>query len=77
MTEVLLMLLLVMGFLALQVRNLLSAVIFLAVLSLLSSLLFYHLHAPDVAITEAVVGAGVSTVVFIWLLHRTERRDNT
>ncbi len=77
MTEVLLILLLVMGFLALQVRNLLSAVIFLAVLSLLSSLLFYHLHAPDVAITEAVVGAGVSTVVFIWLLHRTERRDDT
>jgi len=77
MTEVLLVLLLVMGFLALQVRNLLSSVIFLAVLSLLSSLLFYHLHAPDVAITEAVVGAGVSTVVFIWLLHRTERRDDT
>ncbi len=77
MTEFLLILHLVMGFFALQVRRLLSAVIFLAVLSLLSSLLFYHLHAPDVAITEAVVGAGVSTVVFIWLLHRTERRDDT
>jgi uncharacterized MnhB-related membrane protein len=77
MTEYLLLLHLVAGFLALQARNLLGSVIFLAVVSLLSSLLFYHLNAPDVALTEAAVGAGVSTTLFVWLLHRTERRDDT
>ncbi|MFW5745607.1 MAG: Na(+)/H(+) antiporter subunit B, partial [Spirochaetota bacterium] len=35
----------------------------------------YVLGAPDVALTEAAVGTGVGTVVFIWIVSRTERRD--
>ena len=66
MIEAILVLLLVLGFLALQFRDLISAVIALAVFSLLNALLFYLLHAPDVAIAEAAVGAGVATVIFIW-----------
>ena len=77
MTELLLILLIVLAVFALTVPCLLGAVIFLAVFSLISSLLFYSLNAPDVAITEAAVGAGVSTVVFVWLIHKTERRDDT
>lgn len=77
MTEYLLWLHLVAGFLALQTRNLLGAIIFLAMVSLLSSLLFYHLNAPDVALAEAAIGAGFSTTLFVWLLHKTEWRDDT
>ncbi len=77
MINLLLVLLLVLALFALAVRRLLGAVIFLAVFSLISSLLFYYLNAPDVAITEAAVGAGVSTVIFVWLIHKTERRDET
>lgn len=75
MIEIILLLLLALGFLALQFRDLLSGVICLAVFSLLCALLFYLLHAPDVAIAEAAVGAGVSTVVFVWAVARTCRRQ--
>jgi energy-converting hydrogenase B subunit D len=75
MVEAILALLLVLGFLALQFKDLISAVIALAVFSLLSALLFYLLHAPDVAIAEAAVGAGVATVIFIWVIGKTQRRE--
>lgn len=75
MTTILLLLLLVMGILALEAKDLLKAVIFLAVFSLISALLFFHLHAPDIALTEAAVGAGISTVIFIWVIQKTERKD--
>jgi uncharacterized MnhB-related membrane protein len=55
--------------------DLLNGIIALSAVSLLSALLFYLLHAPDVAITEAAVGAGVSTVVFIGVIRYTERKD--
>jgi energy-converting hydrogenase B subunit D len=75
MTTILLLLLLVMGILALETKELLKAVIFLAVFSLISALLFFYLHAPDVALTEAAVGAGISTVIFIWVIQKTDRKD--
>jgi uncharacterized MnhB-related membrane protein len=75
MVEAILVLLLVLGFLALHFKDLISAVIALAVFSLLNALLFYLLHAPDVAIAEAAVGAGVATVIFIWVIGKTERRE--
>ncbi len=75
MAFILLVLLLAMAILALETHDLLRAVIFLAVFSLLSALLFFHWHAPDVALTEAAVGAGVSTVIFIWIIQHTESTD--
>jgi uncharacterized MnhB-related membrane protein len=75
MIETILLLLLVLGILALSFKDLISAVIALAVFSLLNALLFYLLHAPDVAIAEAAVGAGVTTVIFIWVIGKTERRE--
>jgi len=55
-------------------RDLLHGVIALSAVSLVSALLFYILQAPDVAITEAAVGAGVSTVLFVWAIRSTERK---
>ncbi len=77
MTDLVLILLVVVAVLSLQVRNLLTAVILVSVFSLLSSLFFFILHAPDVALTEAAVGTGVGTLVFVWAVHKTERRDDT
>ncbi len=54
------------GLLSLLYRDLFVSVILLAVFSFLSALLFYTAHAPDVAITEAAVGAGMTTFIFIW-----------
>ena len=75
MTEVILIMLLVLGIASLQFRDLLAAVICLSGFSLLCALLFYILHAPDVAIAEAAVGAGVSTVIFIWVIRKTKRYE--
>ena len=77
MIVILLLLLLLLGILALESKDLLRSVIFLAVYSLLSALLFFYLHAPDVALTEAAVGAGVSTVIFTWAIRKTGREDES
>ena len=75
MLQIILLIILVLAILSLQFRNLLSAIISLAAFSLMLSLLFYYLHAPDVAIAEAAVGAGVATILFILVISRTRRRE--
>ena len=77
MTQILLCVLIVLALLTLLARDLVVAVILSAVFSLVSCLIFLIWHAPDVALTEAAVGSGVGTVVFIWAVSRTERRDTT
>ena len=52
-------------FFAIWFDNLLNAVISLCVMSLLISLEFYILQAPDVAIAEAGIGAGLTTAIYI------------
>ena len=71
MISVFLFILVVMAVYALEMRDLINSVIMLAVFSLLMSLVFYYLKAPDVAMAEAAVGAGVSTVIFVTAIHRT------
>lgn len=77
MIELLLGMLVMTAVISLQLKNLLAGVIILGVFSLLSCLILFLLHAPDVALTEAAVGTGVGTVVFVWIVHKTERRDTT
>jgi uncharacterized MnhB-related membrane protein len=71
MVEILLLLLLVLSILVLGFRNLLSSVILLGVFSLICALLFFVLNAPDLAIAEAAVGAGVATALFVRAVRRT------
>jgi uncharacterized MnhB-related membrane protein len=56
-------------------KDLLHGIIALSAISLISALLFYLLNAPDVAITEAAVGTGVTTVVFVGVIRHTNRKD--
>ncbi len=51
---------------ALVVRKLISAIIIVGFVSLSASVLFLLMDAPDVAITEASIGAAISTVIFLW-----------
>ena len=64
------------GFLAMKSEDLLKSVIFLAAMSLLLTAQFYLLQAPDVAIAEAAVGAGLSTAIFVMVIRKTERWEN-
>ena len=56
---------------AVTVRNILSAVILVGVVSLMVAYLFLRMGAPDVAMTEAAIGAALSTVIFLLALART------
>ena len=56
-------------------KDLLYAVVALAVLSLLLAFQFYIMKAPDVAIAEAGIGAAVTTAILIITLKATKRME--
>ncbi len=65
----------VLALFALYSKDLLSSVIALSAVSLFSAVIFLLSHAPDVAITEAAVGAGLTTIIFVWAIRHTGRDD--
>ena len=66
-----LIMIIIASFLAVVFKKLLPSVIALTVASLLLSLEFYILHAPDVAIAEAAIGAGLTMAIFIFAVRGT------
>lgn len=60
----------VTAILAVQLENLLSAVIALGVTGVFAAAEFLLLHAPDVAISEAAVGAALVPLIFIVTLRK-------
>jgi len=56
-------------------KDLISAVVTCAAVSLLASLLFYLLDAPDVAMAEAAIGAGLTTAIFVLAVRKTRRHE--
>jgi uncharacterized MnhB-related membrane protein len=61
---------------AVFLKDLIAAVIALAAMSLLLSLEFFILQAPDVAIAEAGVGACLTTAIFIIAIKSTKRMED-
>lgn len=51
-------------------KNLLNSVLIFMAFSLVMSIIWILLESPDLAITEAAVGAGVTTVLFFATLKR-------
>ncbi|MBU3189287.1 DUF4040 domain-containing protein [Clostridium bowmanii] len=51
-------------------KSLLGAIIVFMVYSLIMTILWQQLNAPDLAITEAAVGAGITTILFVLTLKR-------
>ncbi|GAI47423.1 unnamed protein product [marine sediment metagenome] len=66
-----LIMMIIASFLAVIFKKLLPSIIALTVASLLLSLEFYLLHAPDVAIAEAAIGAGLTMAIFIFAVRGT------
>jgi energy-converting hydrogenase B subunit D len=58
-----------------RTRDLLGAVIIFASYSLVMAILWQQLDAPDVAITEAAIGAGVTSLLFIVVISKTRRME--
>ena len=57
---------------ALTKRLLISVIVFMGY-SLVMSLIWVLLQSPDLAITEAAVGAGVTSILFFVTLHKIGR----
>jgi multicomponent Na+:H+ antiporter subunit B len=72
----LLTLLVITALAVVQTRNLVVAVMLLGIFSLLLAVNFFLLDAADVALTEAAVGAGISTVLFLGALALTSDREH-
>lgn len=59
---------------ALEVKDLLVAVVVLSVFSFIMALLFTSMGAVDVGFTEAVIGAGVTGILFVVVVYQTTRK---
>ena len=68
--------LVVSAILAVHFENLLSAVIALGVTGVFAAAEFLLLHAPDVAISEAAVGAALTPLIFIVTLKKIRGGDD-
>ncbi len=64
--------LVVSAILAVHFEKLLSAVIALGVTGLFAAAEFLLLHAPDVALSEAAVGAALTPLIFIVTLRKVK-----
>lgn len=70
---ILLLMLVVLAIAAIESKDLLHSVIILSAYSLIMALVWVEMSSVDVAFTEASVGAGLSTVLFVSTLYRTNR----
>lgn len=56
-------------------RDLLSAAIIFAAYSLIMATVWQQLRAPDIAMAEAAIGAGITSLLFIVTIARTRRYE--
>lgn len=66
----------VSAIMAIHFEKLLSSVIALGVTGIFAAAEFLLLHAPDVAISEAAVGAALSPLIFIVALKKIRGGDD-
>jgi uncharacterized MnhB-related membrane protein len=72
---IILLIVIVCGIAALTLKDLLGAAILFGAYSFMMCLLWAIMGAVDVAFTEASVGAGISTVLFVAAVFQTTRRS--
>lgn len=69
-------LIIITAIIAVMLKDLIAAAIAVAAMSLLLSLEFYILQAPDVAIAEAGVGACLTTAILVLAIKATKRMED-
>jgi energy-converting hydrogenase B subunit D len=65
---------LVSGTLAVRLGSTLAAAISGGLASLFASVCYVMLGAPDVAMTEASIGSGLSVLIFLYAIRRTSEK---
>jgi len=66
----------IMGIIAILNEKLSVSVIAGGVVSLFASILFLLMAAPDVAMTEAAIGSGLSTLIFFYVLNKIKKYND-
>ncbi len=66
---------LLMTMIAILHKNMVVAIIAAGVVSLFASVLYLLLAAPDVALTEAAIGSGLSTIIFFYVLNKIRKNN--
>ncbi len=61
---------------AVHKRDLVVATVATSVISLVLSLFYFLLQAPDVALTEAAIGVALTTIIFIVTIKNTKRFED-
>ena len=64
---------LVLAFVAIHNEKLSVAIIAAGVVSLFAAVLYLLMAAPDVAMTEASIGSGLSTLIFFYVLNKINK----
>jgi uncharacterized MnhB-related membrane protein len=57
-------------------KDLLFAVLGTGVISVILSVFFFLLQAPDVALTEASIGIALTTIIFVITIRNTTRYED-
>lgn len=74
--SILLLLMIAASVYAIVQKDLLYAVMATGIISLILSILYYLLQAPDVALTEAAIGVALTTIIFIITIRNTVRMED-
>jgi len=73
--ETMLLVLAIASVAVVALRDLLHAVIIMAGADAVLALIFFMLGAPDIAITQVAVTAGLTTIIFLIAIGRTKRME--
>ncbi len=60
---------------AVHKRDLILATVATSVISLVLTLFYFILQAPDVALTEAAIGVALTTIIFVVTIKNTKRYE--
>ena len=67
----------VSGLLAVRLGSLLAAMVSSGLAGLFAAVCYMVLGAPDVAMTEASIGSGLSTLIFLYAIRRTTGTEDS
>lgn len=70
------LIILILAFAAIYHKNIKVAIISSGAVGLFASVLYLLLAAPDVALTEASIGSGLSTIIFFYVLNKIRQSND-
>jgi len=76
-TYIIMIAMILSAFKAITAIKLIDSVFFFTFIGIGATLLFALMKAPDVALTEAAVGTGLVTLVFLSTLRKTSKEDES